>query len=396
MAIKKVKVGLIGSGTISWTYLQNMTELFGILDVAGCSDIVPERSAERAKEFGIKQMTNEEIYADSEIQIVVNTTYPGAHYEVSEKALLAGKHVYVEKMMAETYEDAVKLYELAKNKNLRLSCAPDTFLGAAYQTARKILDAGLIGKPVFAEGLVIRGYKADFPGTIYRPKGMWGAGSTAPIDLGGYYLSALVHLLGPIARVAGFGQSHGVAYTNTKNPRYGEFIEAEADTSITASMEFASGVLGSLTISGDCFGETPRLEIFGTEGRIVCPDPNTYTGPLYLQRAGSDKLMEMPLSHDYNSYNKGEYPEKKRSWPDPFWAESRRGLGVADLAWAITNNRPHRCSAELGLHEIELIHGVELSRKQNIIYQIKSRPVQPAPLPSGFLGGEAEKAFDTK
>jgi predicted dehydrogenase len=396
MALKKIKVGLIGSGTISWTYLQNMTELFGILDVAGCSDIVPERSAERAKEFGIKQMTNEEIYADNEIQIVVNTTYPAAHYEVSEKSLLAGKHVYVEKMMAATYEDALKLYELAKTRNLWLGCAPDTFLGAAYQTARKILDAGLIGKPVFAEGLVIRGYKADFPGDIYRPKGMWGAGSTAPADLGAYYLSALVHLLGPVARVAGFGQSQGVAYTNTKNPRYGEFIEAEADTSITASMEFASGVLGSLTVSGDCFGETPRLEIYGTEGRLVCPDPNTYTGPLYLQRAGSDTLMEIPLSHDYNSYNKGECPDRKRSWPDPFWAESRRGLGVADLAWAVTNNRPHRCSAELGLHEIELIHGVELSRKRNIIYHMKSRPAQPAPLPSGFLGGEAEKAFDTK
>jgi predicted dehydrogenase len=396
MTVKKIKTALIGSGTISWSYLQNMTELFEILDVVGCSDIIPERSAHRAKEFGIRQLTNDEIWNDPEIEIVVNTTFPSAHYEITEKSLLAGKHVYTEKMMTSDYKDALRLVELSKSKKKRLGCAPDTFLGAAYQTARKLIDGGFIGKPVFAQGLIVRGYRADSAEPLTRPGGMWGAGSTAPVDLGGYYIYALVHLLGPIARVSGFGQANGQMFSNTKNSRYGEFIEAAADTSITATMEFKNGILGSLTVLGDCFGETPRVEIYGTEGKILCADPNTYSGPLYLQRYGDEKLMEMPLTHDYNCYTKGNYPEKNRDWPDPFWAESRRGLGVADLAWAITNNRPHRCSAELGLHAVEFIHGVEISHKENIVYQMTNCPDQPIPLLSGYIGGSAEKALDTK
>jgi predicted dehydrogenase len=394
--IKKVKVALIGSGAISWTYLQNMTERFGIFDVVGCSDIISEHSADRAKEFGIKQLTNEEIWGDPEIQIVVNTTYPSSHREVTENSLKAGKHVHTEKMMACTYDDAVNLVKLANRMGLRISCAPDTFLGGAYQTARKLIDDGFIGRPVFGHAMQVRGYRADGPEPLRRPGGMWVAGSTTPVDMGGYYIHALIHLLGPVVRVAGFGLMNGQQFTNPKNPNYGERIEATADTSITTALEFKSGVLGNLTVIGECYGEVPRVEIYGTEGMLICPDPNTYSGPLYLQRHGTDKIMQVPLTHDYNYYSVGEYPDKDRNWPKPFWAESRRGLGVADLAWAITNGRPHRCSAELGLHAFEIIYGVETSRKQNIIYQMTTCPVQPEPLPAGFIGGAAERSFDTK
>jgi predicted dehydrogenase len=394
--VRKVKVALIGSGAISWTYLQNMTERFGILDVVGCSDIIPERSAGRAREFGIRQMTNEEIWADPEIKIVINTTYPSAHVEITETSLNAGKHVHTEKMMASTYAEAVRLTALAQSKGLRISCAPDTFMGGAYQTARKLIDDGYIGKPVFGHALQVRGYRADGPKPLHRPGGMWVAGSTTPVDMGGYYIHALVHLLGPIARVGGFGQANGQEFTNPKNPQYGEFVEATADTSITAALEFKNGVMGSLTVLGECYGEIPRVEIFGTEGMLICPDPNTYSGPLYLQRHGSNEIMKVPLTHDYNYYNVGEYPDKDRNWPKPFWAESRRGLGVADLAWAITNKRPHRCSVELGLHALEIIYGIEISRKQNIIYKMTTCPAQPEPLSAGFIGGAAEKALDTK
>jgi predicted dehydrogenase len=394
-AVKKVKVALIGSGAISWTYLQNMTERFGILDVVGCSDIIPERSAARAKEFGIRQLTNEKIWNDPEIQIVVNTTYPSSHVEVTERSLKAGKNVHTEKMMACTYGDAVKLVKLADNNGLRISCAPDTFMGGAYQTARKLIDSGFIGKPVLGHAFQLRGYRADGPNPLARPGGMWALGSTTPVDMGGYYIHALIHLLGPIARVGGFGQANGQQFTNPKNSSYGNTIDATADTSITAALEFKSGVLGNLTVIGECYGEIPRVEIYGTEGMIVCPDPNTYSGPLYFQHHGTNELMKVPLTHDYNYYSVGEYPDKDRNWPKPFWAESRRGLGVADLAWAITNKRPHRCSAELGLHALEIIHGVEISRKQNVIYQMTTCPAQPAPLPAGFIGGAAEKALDT-
>jgi hypothetical protein len=127
---------------------------------------------------------------------------------------------------------------------------------------------------------------------------------------------------------------------------------------------------------------------------LLCPDPNTYSGPLYLQRHGTDELLRVPLTHDYNYYDKGGYPEKDRAWPSPFWAESRRGLAVADMAWAITNNRPHRCNAELGLHAFEIIHAVDECARTGKIYTMTTSPAQPAPLPAGFIGGAAEKALD--
>lgn len=397
--IKKVKVGLIGSGDISWTYLQNMTENFGILDVVGCSDLISERSAERAERFGIKQMTNEEILNDPEIQIVLNTTYPSAHYDVSEQILKAGKHVYTEKMMAVNYDAARKLCELANSKNLRIGCAPDTFLSAPYQTARKIIDEGWIGRPVSALAQLVQGNVNDGADPLPRPNGLWGEGSTMPVDMGGYYIHALVHLLGPVSRVAGFSQTHDAEYLNPKNDLYGQAVQAGAPTSSVCSLEFKNSVIGALIILGECSGCLPRIEIYGTQGNLYLPDPNYYSGPLLIKRRGSDRVIEAPLVHDYNNYNRGQKPmgdEREPIWNGPSrWLESRRGLGVADMAWAIVNGRPHRCSLELGLHAFEIVHGVNISCENSITYKMTTCPEQPAMLPSNFIGGAAEKALDT-
>ena len=156
--VAPVKVGLVGSGAISKSYLSSMINNFSILDVVGCSDIIPERSKNRAEEFGIEQLTNEEIFNNPEIEIVVNTTYPLSHYEVSKAALLAGKHVHSEKMMAVTLDEGRELLSIAKEKGLRIGMAPDTFLGGGLQTARKLIDAGFIGEPLTARAKVIRGY----------------------------------------------------------------------------------------------------------------------------------------------------------------------------------------------------------------------------------------------
>lgn len=399
-AIKPVKIGLIGSGDISWTYLQNLKETFAITDIVGCSDIVEERSRERAEEFGIRQMTNEEILNDPEIEIVVNTTYPSSHFEVTKAALMAGKHVFSEKMLGCNYEEACKLVELAKEKKLRLGCAPDTFLGGAYQTARKLIDDGYIGKPISAQALLVRGYRADGAGEYRRPGGLWALGSVMPIDMGGYYIHALIHLLGPVSKICGFSQIFGQMRTNPANPRYMEPYEADAPTTMTAALQFENGAIGNLTVLGECYGEVPRIEIYGTDGTIVCPDPNTYSGPVYLSRIGSDKLMEIPLTHDYNFYSQGEKPyvdERTPKWIGPArWEESRRGLAVADMAWAIRNGREHRCSAELALHAFEIIHGCNLSSEKGITYHMTTHPKQPAPIPPGFVKGAAEYALDTK
>jgi len=367
MNIKPLKVGLIGSGQISGTYLNNMINRYQILDVAGCSDIIPERSAKRAEEYKIRDMTNDEILNDPEIKIVVNTTYPTSHYEVNKAALLAGKNVQCEKMIAVTLDEGKELVAIAKEKNLRIGMAPDTFLGAGFQTARKFIDAGMIGEPFMAQAMVVRGYHQERWGApMYAFTRLPGGG--IPFDMGGYYLHALISMLGPVKRAAGFAQLRNGerAYQNTKNPMFGEKFNVETINAMTGSVEFVNGVLGNIAFVSEGFGETTRIEIYGTEGTLVCPDPNQFGGPVLLKRNNNSEFVSMPLTH---GYAKG----------------CCRGLGVADMAWGITNNRPHRAHGDMGFHAFEIIHSIWRGSLTNTVYELESTCARPAPLPSGYV-----------
>lgn len=376
--IPPIKVGLIGSGAISRIYLKNMTQTFSILDVVGCSDLIPERSRARSEEFGIRQLTNEEILNDPEIQIVVNTTYPLSHYEVSKAALLAGKNVHCEKMMAVTMDEARELVSIANEKGLRIGMAPDTFLGAGLQTARKLIDSGLIGEPLNAAAMVIRGYHMTGETESGRLPFVMSPGGGIPFDMGGYYLHALIHLLGGIKRVTGFSKTRNAnnIYKNPRHPRYRESFNYDTPNMLVGALEFEQGCYGTLTAISEGFGETPRLEIYGTEGTLICNDPNVYGGPIYLIRNnGAWKQLqpyEMPLTHGY--------------------ADDSRGIGVADMAWGIRNNRPHRCSAELGLHAFEVVNGIIESCSTGKVYEMTTRCERPAALPSGYVSGTAAEA----
>ncbi|MGI6201653.1 MAG: Gfo/Idh/MocA family protein [Christensenellales bacterium] len=393
MSISPIKVGLIGSGAISCTYLDTLVNTFDIVEVVGCSDLLPQRSASRAETFGIRQMTNEQIFEDPEIQIVVNTTYPISHYEVTRGALLAGKHVHSEKMMAENFDRAKELVELAEAKGLRIGMAPDTFLGGGLQTCRKLIDSGMIGQPVSAQAMVVRGYHWTSPNDGALPPFVLNEGGTIPFDMGGYYIHALVHLLGPVRRVAGFARPYEKkVFSHPMHPRYGQPLNLTPPTLLQASLEFDSGVYGGLSVVGECFGETPRLEIYGTEGTLICPDPNTYGGPVLLRTKNSDRFYEIPLTHGYGAPKRASLD---KGGEIAAWAGSYRGVGVADMAWAIRNNRPHRCSALLGLHALEIIHGTLLSAREDRVYTMTTHPAQPAPLPSGFGGADEEACLDT-
>lgn len=374
--MRQIGVGVIGCGAISRTYMNNMTNTYSVLKIVGCSDLISERSARRAAEFGTTQMTNEEIFNHPDIDIVVNLTYPLSHYEVTKAALLHGKNVQSEKMMATNFEEATELYNLAKEKGLRLGMAPDTFLGGGYQTCRKIIDSGLIGEPVSAQALVARSY--DLSGTNPENTSMvLNRGGTIPFDMGGYYIHAMTSLLGPVKRVAGFAKRETRTYKNVQNPNFGKTIEIDAPTRITGSLEFASGVYGSITCISESFGETPRLEIYGTKGTLICPDPNGFGGPVYIiTKTGTkawqvnykdDSWYEFPLTHGFSD-------------------GCRRGLGVADMAWAIINNRPHRC-ADIGYHAIEIVTGIFKSCETGEVYEMTSTMERPAPLPSGYPEG---------
>jgi len=270
-------------------------------------------------------------------------------------------------MMAVTLEEGEELVGLAREKNLRIGMAPDTFLGAGHQTARKLIDAGMIGEPFMAQAMVVRGYHQErWPGPKYEFTRQPGGG--IPFDMGGYYLHALVNLLGPVKRASGFAQLRNGerVFQNTKHPSHGEKFKVETINALTGSVEFVSGVLGGITLVSEGFGETTRVEIYGKEGILICPDPNGFGGPVLLKRSGSSEFFTMPLTHGFGD-------------------GCCRGLGVADMAWAITNNRPHRAHGDMGFHVFEIIHGIWKASAENKIYEMKSTCARPAAVPSGYF-----------
>jgi len=372
MKMKKRGVGIIGCGTISQTYLNNLTSKFSIINVVGVSDKLRERASEKSEAFGVRHMTNEEIYNCDEIDIVVNLTNPPSHYEVSKAALLAGKHVYSEKMAAITLAEADELCAIAEEKQLHYVVAPDTFLGGGLQTCRKLVDAGMIGEPRSALAFIVRGVYLWFP----QPENTFMTllpGGGIPFDMGGYYLAALMNMLGPIKRATGFTRQADKMFQNVSSPRFGETVSIETPNMMAASLEFTSGVIGTCITHSESFPLPQRLEVHGTEGALICPDPNTFGGPILLYRkaASMQEPYEVPLTHGY-------------------FDGCNRGLGVADLAWAIENNRKPRLS--LGYHCFETIHGVWKSSLDGVTYNLKSTVERPAPLPSGYVRTEVMEA----
>jgi predicted dehydrogenase len=407
MSIKPLKVGLIGSGAISYTYLNTLTSGFAAVEVVGCSDLIPERSKARAELFGIRQMTTEEILADPEIELVVNTTQLWNHHHVTKAALEAGKHVYSEKAMDHTWEGAKENYELAKKKGLLLGAAPDCYMGSAWQTARKLVDDGYIGQPLIAYSMCMRGYSSHERGPL--PEGfvldpMMGArGTTITYDMGGYYINVLINLFGAVKRVSGYSQvfTGDREYYNTKNPNYGKKIPAEGGENVMlGALEFENGVYASLVLCSEAFSpEVPRVDIYGTEGHLSLPDPNYFGGwgndVIILQRKGNGtESFKVPFTHGFSDTDPSIMPKSGKGEP---CHNSWRGIAVVDMAYAIRRGRKPRSSAELALHTVEIIDAIDRSNDDNRVHTMISRPERPAPLKPGYYGSVnvMEASLDT-
>lgn len=368
--MEKVKVGVIGCGQISGIYLKNCTQTFNLLEVAACADLVPELAQKRADEYQIARTCSvEELLADPAIEIVVNLTVPKAHAAVNQQALQAGKHVYTEKPFALTAADADQVLALAQQQDLRVGCAPDTFLGGGLQTCRKLIDEGAIGLPYAASGLILMGNAYDglrpnFPSYLQL-------GWDPLFDMAPYYLTALVSLLGPVQKVAGFtNQVHRtITVTNPQSSYYGATVPVEAPMNTAATLEFASGAVATLQAAKESFGYTPRLEIYGTEGILYINDPNMFGGAIYLkQRDGSSR--EVAYSHGYS--------------------ENSRGIGIADLAYGLRTGRPHRANGELARHVLDITLGIFESARSERHVRLATQCVRPAPLPLGLPHGELD------
>lgn len=369
--MQKVKAGVIGCGMISGIYLKNLTQGFNhIVDVVACADLMPELAKKRAQEFDVPTAcTVDELLNNQEIEIVLNLTAPAAHAPINLNALQAGKHVYTEKPFALTREDAQEVLALAESKGLLIGCAPDTFLGGALQTCRKLIDDGWIGKPYAANATIIMGSAGD--GMHPNFHNFLKLGGDPLMDMGPYYLTALVNLLGPVRRVTGSAQQlyKEITVRNPGSPRYGDTVPVEAPTNVTAVLDFHSGAVASLQATKESFGYKPRLEIYGTEGNMTVPDPNFF-GPrpglnnLITIQPRSGEMKELPLSHGFT--------------------EDSRGLGVADMAYAIRTGRPNRASGRLAEHILDISLSIfEASSTDKHVY-IHTSVERPAPLPLGL------------
>jgi len=365
MAAETVKVGIIGCGNISGIYLKNMSQVFDILEVVACADLLMDRARAKAEEFGgVKAVTVRKLLADPAIDVVVNLTVPKAHGEVALAAVKAGKSVYNEKPLAVTRREGKELLKAAKAKGVLVGGAPDTFLGGGLQTCRKLIDDGWVGEPVAAAAFMMgHGHESWHP----DPEFFYKPGGGPMFDMGPYYLTALVSLIGPVKRVTGSTRITFPERLVTSKPKSGTVIKVEVPTHIVGVMDFANGAVGTIVTSFDVWGgRLPRIEIYGTEGSLSVPDPNTFGGPVAVKRGRGD-WAEVPLTHGY--------------------AENSRGLGVADMAYALRSGRAHRANEQLTYHVLDLMHAFHDASDSGKHVMLESSCQRPAALPMGLREG---------
>lgn len=368
MSITPVNVGVIGCGNISGIYLE-AGQKFDILNIVACADIELARAEAQAAKYGIPRACSvAELLADPTIELVINLTIPAAHGDVALAALEAGKSVYNEKPLAIERADAQRMLALAAEKGLRVGCAPDTFLGGGLQTCRALIDAGVIGMPVAATAFMMsHGPEGWHP----NPDFFYQRGAGPMFDMGPYYLTALVSLLGPVQRVTGSARVSFAERKITSQPLSGTMIKVNTPTYVAGLLEFASGPVATLITSFDVWhAELPRIEIYGSLGTLSVPDPNTFGGPVRVRLAGEQAWHEGEITHGYTA--------------------NSRGLGVADMAYGLRTGRAHRASGALAYHVLDLMHAFHDASREGKHIDVRSGCPQPAPLPAVWPAGVEE------
>jgi predicted dehydrogenase len=354
------RIGIVGIGNISGIYLKNLHGMFkDRIKVSAVTDLIQERAAKAAADYPVRHIkTTEELLGSPDVDIVLNITQPPNHYQVALGAVKAGKHVYDEKPLCAEREEAAEVLKEAAAHKVRVGGAPDTFLGAGLQTCRKLIDDGWIGRPIAVTAFMLgHGPENWHP----DPEFFYKKGGGPMFDMGPYYVTALVNLLGPVERVSGSAQKSFPTRTITSEARYGKVVTVDIPTHIAGVLDFANGAVGTLITSFDVYKSTvPRIEIYGTEGTLRVPDPNTFGGPVYVSRFRSETWSEIPLLGDFSG--------------------NSRALGLTDMAEAITEGRPHRASGELAYHVLEVMHGIHDASASGHYYQLKSTCARSEPL----------------
>ena len=371
MSIKPLRVGVIGSGIISDIYLKNMIERFDILEVKAVCSAHLENARRKAGQYGIEARTYEEILADPDIDMVVNLTPAPAHEALIRAALEAGKHVYTEKTMTLSHETARSLAELAAKKGIWLGSAPDTFLGAALQTARAAIDEGLIGE--INSFALASNRDNSLINAFFRFTNLPGGG--VGYDYSVYYLTALVSLLGPVAQVAATVRAPYPTHID-KNPAYETFgkpFPTPNESEICGVLKLRSGVCGTIHFNNDsAMDEQAFFALYGTKGILYLPNPDTFGGEVRLLRAGATLEARHPIEVVPHRFG---------------FAANSRGVGPAEMAWSIRAGRPCRANARMACHVLEVVDAVMASGRTSAFVDVRSDCERPAPL-SAFEGDE--------
>jgi predicted dehydrogenase len=365
---RKTSIGIIGCGTISSTYFQ-APHRFENLQVVACADIDLERAHRQAEKYGVSKVyTVEELLADPEVEIVLNLTVPNAHAEISLQAIAAGKSVYSEKPLATRRADGQAILEAARARQARVGCAPDTFLGGGLQTCIKLINDGEIGQIVGATAFMLNHGMERWhpdPHFFYQP------GGGPMFDLGPYYLTALIAMMGPVQRVTSAMRTTFPERTVTSPAQYGKKIPVNTPTHIAGIMEFASGAVATILTSFDVWHHRlPFIEIYGTEGTLSTSDPNRFDGPVFLRQADEKAWREIPLTHGY--------------------ASEARGLGLSDMAAAMLADRQHRANGDMAYHVLDIIESFMQSATEGRHVSLESTCTRPEALKPGAVIWEEE------
>ncbi len=403
--MKVTKIGIVGCGNISGIYFK-ICKLMKNIEVVACADLVADKARAAAEQHGVpKVLTTEQLLADPDVEIVLNLTIPKAHHEVALAAIEAGKHVYNEKPLSVDRAAGRRVIEAAKAKGVRVGGAPDTFLGAGGQTCRKLIDSGAIGRPVAAiSNMMGWGHETWHP----DPEFYYKPGGGPMLDMGPYYLTALINLLGPVQRVTGVTGMSYKERTISSKPKAGQVIKVEVPTYVAGILNFAgpagavqaedasqtaepiaasegplsgskartqpAGPAGPIVNINTSFdiraAQLPLIQIYGTEGTLNVPDPNGFGGKPMIWRLEEREWKEVPLEFSY--------------------PENSRGLGLADMAAAIQSGRPHRASGALTFHVLDIMEAIHDASDEGRHIILESQVDRPAPMPQGLVEGEID------
>lgn len=362
--MEKIKTAVIGCGVISQAYFESIKEKFSIIDLVAFCDHSNEKAKSAAAMYNGRIATIDEIIDDKSIELVLNLTTATAHYSVIKKLIEGGKNVYSEKVLTAKLEEAEELIAIADSKKLALGVAPDTFLGSAIQTARNVIESGMIGEVT------------SFSSTLYRDGALMAevfpftikAGGGIAFDVGIYYITALLNCFGPVREVTGLMKTFNKDRSYVSVDRVGEKYTLECENLAAGTLSFKNGIVGNVLFTDNSIlkiEEQPFIEVHGSLGVMHMADPNKFGGDVKVLPKGGSEYLTIPQTHGFRTES--------------------RGLGAAEMAWAIKKGRIPRANKEMAFHAMEVLHGLQKSGENKAFYQLKSTFEMTPTLPAGYL-----------